>query len=183
MGNNDTKINTYDKEKVTKKFRIFEKFVLGLEILMIIGAILIGITVIGVGATIVEDADNNVQEISGEQYIIESDISDEELIAEENTEDDLNILSIIFLVVQVIISFFILDILRRLFKETADKETPFTETNVKRMSILSDLVFIWWLLSTSDITLQTILFVIVIAGIEHMFKYGYELQKEADELL
>ena len=98
MGNNDTKINTYDKEKVTKKFRIFEKFVLGLEVLMIIGAILIGITVIGVGATIVEDADNNVQEISGEQYIIESDISDEELIAEENTEDDLNILSIIFLV-------------------------------------------------------------------------------------
>ena len=83
----------------------------------------------------------------------------------------------------IFISFFILDILRRLFKETADKETPFTEPNVKRMSILSDLVFIWWLLSTSDITLQTILFVIVIAGIEHMFKYGYELQKEADELL
>lgn len=180
---NNIKNNTYDKEKATKKFRIFEKFVLGLEMLMIVGIVLIGITAIGVGMTITENADVNQQELSGEQYVVFEELSGELMTTEENTDDVISAFDVIFAVAQVIISFLVLDILRRLFKETADKETPFTEANVKRMTILSNLIFIWWLLLTSELTLQTILFVIVIAGIEHMFRHGYELQKEADELI
>lgn len=74
---NNIKNNTYDKEKATKKFRIFEKFVLGLEMLMIVGIVLVGITAIGVGMTITENADVNQQELSGEQYVVFEELSGE----------------------------------------------------------------------------------------------------------
>jgi len=173
MKEKNNEIGTYDKEKNVKKFKIFEKIIMIVEILMIIGAILIGTSLVGIGLNIVN---NSTQEIVGSEVITDDYIN--ENISETDPID------IAFGVLSSIFAFMTLELLRRTFKETADKGTPFTEKNVKNIKNISTFsILCYFFLMKSFFSLQYLLFLVVIWSIEHIFRYGYELQKESDELI
>ena len=171
MKKEKNEISTYDKEKNIKKFRIFEKIVMITEVIMIIGAILISISMVGVGISIVNDS-------------AEETLESETTVEQYTEEGEWDFLDVPFKVLATIFAFMTLELLRRVFKETADKGTPFTEKNIKNIKNISTFSILCYIfLMKSVFSLGYLVFLAVIWSIEHIFRYGYELQEESDELI
>ncbi len=173
-------LGTYDKEKGARKFRIFEKLILVVEVVMVVGALLFGTVFVGLGVAIYNTSVDMPENEVVDQY-------EENLVnTTENFDNDGNVstLEICFKVIALISMFFKFDYLRKIFKETADKQTPFTEKNVKninKVALLSVTCYIF--LIDNIFNLYYLVFLAVICSITHIFRYGYELQKESDELI
>lgn len=195
-----------EKEKNIKRFKTYEKIFLAIECFIIFGVILIAISAIGTGFFI---ANNNLEESEySEQFNNESEMSivDEYIQERSISEYDLRyswlkklevediekashavtffrVLYVISLIVKVSLAFFILELIRRIFKETSEKETPFTEGNIKKMRMISNILTFWLVWIIPEFNLQSILFIVLLVAIENIFRYGFELQNESDETI
>jgi hypothetical protein len=194
---------TYDKENMLKKIDRYYNFTEIIETILKIGSILVIIGMLIIVISFLQTGTENTQEIS-------SDTEDTSLISMEDILDldedsklskDLNemknenpekyniiikILTIAFslvIIIRLIIIIYVLDLLKKLFKSTLNNQTPFTEDNVRNMKKMVEAVIALCIFVLSEISIHTILFIVVIIALNQVFRYGYELQKESDELL
>lgn len=174
------------KEKMIKSCKLFSNVILVLEILMIIGAVLLVIVGISIGIAIAG------AEVNENEYIIENNLEEnaneiisetEEIVTSENlyiNENDA--LDSIRTVIRFIASIVIIDMIRRILKNTAKDETPFSKGNLKKIEVIDICMFICWICKIELITIE-IIYLLLINCIYLIFKYGYELQIESDETL
>lgn len=84
--------------------------------------------------------------------------------------------------ITVVVIAFIVDTLEKIFKNTVEKETPFTEENIKNLKKISIVSVIACVVCARALDLSFI-YAIAICSIYYMFKYAYLLQQESDETL
>ena len=83
-----------------------------------------------------------------------------------------------------ILNLIILYSLSKVFTNTAKDETPFSMNNVKNLKKISICAYIVFFITIfSQIHSLGLIYVLAIAGIEYIFRYGYKLQLESDETL
>ena len=101
-----------------------------------------------------------------------------------NTEkmETSEMINVILSTVTIFVIAFIIDTLEKIFKNTVEKETPFTEENIKNLKKISIVSVIACLLCARALDLSFI-YAIAICSIYYMFKYAYLLQQESDETL
>ena len=68
----------------------------------------------------------------------------------------------------------ILDLLAKILLDSIKQKTPFVKKNIKRMKLMA---------ICSILYSHGLLYFIIIIMVTQLFKYGYELQVESDELL
>ena len=100
----------------------------------------------------------------------------EEIKNHENTSYAIEIVTFISMII-------ILDFLVKIFKNTEENATPFTEKNVKYIKYIGILVWIIHCTITVDFFDFTFILAIAISSLYYIFKYGYQLQVESDETL
>lgn len=174
------------KEKMIKSCSFASKVILVLECIIGIGAVLLVIFGIALGIAIknspVEDNDyvtESVYEEKQEEVISGSG----DIVILENAYIDEENLGIPFdEIIRFVLSVVILDMIRRILKNTAKDETPFSVGNLKKIKAIDICMTICWICSTSIISMELI-YIILITSIYMIFKYGYELQLESDETL
>lgn len=168
------------KEKMIKSCKLFSNIILVLECIVLIGVLLLGIFGIALGIAIA------TSEVNENQYETQNSVeenSNETIIETENlyiNENDT--LDTVKEFIRVICSVVILDIIRRILKNTAKDETPFSNNNLKRIKIIGICMAICLICAQSLISIE-IIYLILISSIYLIFKYGYELQRESDETL
>ena len=83
-----------------------------------------------------------------------------------------------------ILNLIILHALSNIFTNTAKDETPFSMNNVKSLKKISICAYtVFFITIFSQIHKLGLIYVLAIAGIEYIFRYGYKLQLESDETL
>ena len=97
----------------------------------------------------------------------------------KTSEENSNIIEIITFISMIII----LDFLVKIFKNTEENATPFTEKNIKYIKYIGILVWIIHCTITVDFFDFTFILAIAISSLYYIFKYGYQLQVESDETL
>ena len=88
---------------------------------------------------------------------------------------------LLVLEIKFIASACVFSLLRKIFTDSINNKTPFTENNVKNMRKMIGAVVVFGASQMS--ILNSIIFIIIIVTIYQIFNYGYLLQKESDELL
>lgn len=175
------KENISTKEKLVKNCKTTSIIVLVIELLLLI-------------VPIVFCATGNTQEMlmyinkeTPEDYIIKDSIIENDIeipvdSKEKFKAEDRRYSEFGYNVVSYITSIVILDIIRRMLKDTAKAETPFSEGNLKKLTqidacITANIIF------TPSLFTKDLIYIVLVSSIYLIFKYGYELQTESDETL
>lgn len=148
--------------KSCKALRLFMRILLGIVVITVIVTVIV--TVLSRTST-KENIENTNNEII-------SDVMTEENNAEK--EIDVKMLIAAFFTLASILC------IDKLLKETIEKETPFTETNVKTLRALDYAIF------ATSICLHSLggyIGSLSLGIISKIFEYGYLLQTESDETL
>ena len=167
------------KEQMIKNCGILGKVMQCIEALLIAIPILIIVVLVSVAGMIFMTGTEENMIPTQEELIVEdtADIVETEEITEQG------VIKIIANIIKYVLTIVIVDILRRIFMSTKIKETPFTKDNVRSMRVLSIIAVVEWILAVLSGIGSSLIFVVTIMAISHVFKYGYELQVEADETL
>lgn len=86
-------------------------------------------------------------------------------------------------VIKFVMTCLILNHLIKILKSTIEKETPFTEDNIKYMKKIDIYALINWVVTTPFVINVGLIYVLVISTITYIFEYGYQLQQQSDETL
>lgn len=189
--NKEKIINT--KEKMIRNCNFASKFILGLEILMLIGPVLLLIAVLGTGFVIRGAAVENEQILIENSYEVGEDfyeVNEENQDVTENLvyEDENAYENYIYAVASYIAILINLEFIRRILKNTVKKETPFLKENLDEMKKIDICIGIRafigiFTVSTMSVFLQECFYMIFLSCIYLVFKYGYEIQKESAVIL
>lgn len=152
------------KEKMIKSCKAVKLFIEVLKCLFIIG-IISGIIVTFLLIKPVDESEGNL--VSNET------IENTDSYAVEVTENDW------IKGIKILLTFSIILSVEKMLKEIIEKETPFTEKNIKTLKTMSLLAIAFAIAARGF----TIVFALAIVIIAHIFKYGYQLQLESDEIL
>ena len=172
-------INTKEKmingcKKVRKILTVFQWFIGIMFIFVAISIILNGLLT---NNLISADIKENTSVIWQTVENINSTIERVEEI--KNSEENSNVIEIVTFISMIII----LDFLVKIFKNTEENATPFTEKNIKYIKYIGILVWIIHCTITVDFFDFTFILAIAISSLYYIFKYGYQLQVESDETL
>lgn len=175
------KENISTKERLVKNCKATSIIVLVIELVMVI-------------VPIIFCATGNTQEMlmyinneTPEDYIIKESIIENEIeipidSKEQFKAEDMKYNKFGYNLVSYITSIAILDIIRRMLKDTAKHETPFSEGNLKKLTLIDGCITTNIIFTPSLFT-KDIIYIILVSSIYLIFKYGYELQTESDETL
>ena len=186
------KVNLTDEEKIKKSFKIYGEIAEGIETIFIVGSIII----MAIAGIIVFSGKNELPETVNEAiYTTEDEVKDiplkiwneffELIGGEENEQFNempifVQMIKIISLIAKYIFTILIIDNLKKMFKEIAQNAKPFTENNIKKLNIISWLIFGLWVATNQGVGIMS---VISIFALNQVFKHGYKLQIESDETL
>lgn len=154
------------KEKMIKSCKAVKIFIEVLKCLFII-VIISGILVTFM---LIEPVDESEGNLASNEIIENTDSYIEEF---EDTEINWS------KGIKILLTFSIILSLEKMLKEIIEKETPFTEKNIKTLEKMSLLAIAFAIVARGF----TIVFALAILIIAHIFKYGYQLQTESDEIL
>lgn len=184
------KVILTDEEKMKNSFKTYGSISELIESILIVAPTMLLIIFLLLGvATFFENKNNaktdNIvaQTTQSEENTLKEFIID--LISDDGTKiDDISnfeiTMKIISFVADYVFSIIILHNLTKMFKDISQDAKPFTESNVKRINIISWSALGLWITTNSNIGLIT---VICIFAISKIFKSGYKLQIESDETL
>lgn len=164
------------KEKMIKSCNFASKVILVLECIMGLGAVLLIVFGILLGVAIMNSPLNDNLENTYEESTEIIENSQNLYIDEEPLDNSLSD------IIRFISAVVILDMIRRVLRNTAKDETPFSLANLRKIEVIDICVFISWISLTTLISIELI-YMILISSIYLIFKYGYELQLESDETL
>ena len=152
---------TKTKERIIKSCKALR---LVIRILICIVVISLLFAVIGVTLSITSTEENTNNEITNNSITEENNA--------ETEFDGKMFIEVLFTLASILC-------IDKLLKETIEKETPFTETNVKAMKALGTLALAISILKSGRGYIGAMSFIII----SRIFEYGYLLQTESDETL
>lgn len=184
------KVILTDEEKMKKSFKTYGSISELIESILIIAPTILLIVFLLLGvATFFENKNNTKTDNIVSQTIQSEEKNIKELIIELINDEDTKIddisnfeitMNVISFVADYIFSIIILHNLTKLFKDISKDAKPFTESNVKRVNIISWSALGLWIATNTSVGFIT---VICIFAITKIFKCGYKLQIESDETL
>lgn len=113
------------------------------------------------------------------------ELSGEDLMLEDETNEFkrfVAISQIITVFLDYICVVIIVDTLGKIFGNIEKEGTPFTKENVKKLNVINLFAGILFIFGTPNISIGLISIIIILA-ITYIFKYGYKIQQEVDEIL
>lgn len=166
--------NLSTEEKMLKSFKTCNEIITILEGI-IIAAIIVGIisfinSCIEANFDMIEVRENVLDFIGYDENVI-NDITGYEAMETGSVYKSIYIIGFILQVISLVT---ILHLLRHILLDSIKQKTPFVEKNINRMNLIAIFSIFY--------SLRLVYFVIIIM-VNQLFKYGYELQVESDELL
>lgn len=199
------KIILSDEEKMKKRFTSFRKIIswaeavcIAMPIIAIMLALILGIVILLGGENEEihifnnESIESNYNNDSAEK---DYDLGYLALFSYHNDNVTFKtkspIIARVFIICEIcdyIITVFLLEYLKKIFGEIADKGTPFTEYNIKYLDKIRNIVIIAGIVRVIAILFSIragmgLGLIMVILSISSIFKYGYKLQIQADETI
>lgn len=170
-----------NEEIMIERFKKYSTFFEILELLVKV-AIVLGIIVILL--TLFTKAESNEENITFyyNQIMEKFDKSQNDDLSDNiEIQKTIVIVDDLILEIKFIAVAYLFNLFRKIFNDSIEKKTPFTENNVKNMKKMVGAVVVFC--TTQMPILGLAIFTIIIVTIYQIFNYGYLLQKESDELL
>ena len=178
----------FKKEKTKSNEEImierFKKYSTFFEILELLVKVAIVLGIIAILLILFTKAESNKEDITFYYNQIMGKFDGNQIDdLSDNIEDQKIIVIVDYLVAEIKFTAvaYLFNLLRKIFNDSIENKTPFTENNVKNMKKMVGAVAIFGAAQMSILSL--VIFTIIIVTIYQIFNYGYLLQKESDELL
>lgn len=178
----------FKKEKTKSNEEImierFKKYSTFFEILELLVKVAIVLGIIAILLILFTKAESNKEDITFYYNQIMGKFDGNQIDdLSDNIETQKIIVIVDYLVAEIkfIAVAYLFNLLRKIFNDSIENKTPFTENNVKNMKKMVGAVVIFGAAQMSILSL--VIFTIIIVTIYQIFNYGYLLQKESDELL